>query len=154
MTGKRRPPIHPGVHLAEFLEEYGLSQYALAKAMQGLAVRVAKGLNRVLARRGSVFADRYHVRVLRTPREVRNVLAYVLNNGRRHGAQRGYRYRAGALDRFSSAPWFDGWRNVDRVHLEALQGREERPGSEPMTWLLATGWRRHGLISSAEVPGD
>lgn len=26
-----KAPIHPGEHLAEFLEEYGLSQYRLAK---------------------------------------------------------------------------------------------------------------------------
>ncbi len=30
--GKREiPPIHPGEHLAEYLDEYGLSQYRLAK---------------------------------------------------------------------------------------------------------------------------
>ncbi len=27
------PPIHPGEHLAEFLDELGISQYRLAKAM-------------------------------------------------------------------------------------------------------------------------
>ncbi len=28
---RKMEPIHPGAHLAEFLEEYGLSQYRLAK---------------------------------------------------------------------------------------------------------------------------
>ena len=56
----------------------------LARGMQGLAIRLAKSLNRALARRGSVWGDRYHSRILRTPREVRNVLAYVLNNFRKH----------------------------------------------------------------------
>ena len=56
---------------------------ALSRAMQGLAVRLARGLNRSLGRRGKVFADRYHHRVLGTPRQVRYALAYVLCNGRR-----------------------------------------------------------------------
>lgn len=31
---KRMQPIHPGEHLAEFLEDYGISQYRLAKNIQ------------------------------------------------------------------------------------------------------------------------
>ena len=31
---KRMQPIHPGEHLAEFLEEHGISQYRLAKNIQ------------------------------------------------------------------------------------------------------------------------
>jgi REP element-mobilizing transposase RayT len=57
---------------------------ALARAMQGLAVRLARQLNRSLERRGTVFADRYHHRALTTPRQVRNALAYVLCNARKH----------------------------------------------------------------------
>ncbi len=33
MNTKLMPPVHPGEHLAEFLEEYGLSQNRLAKAL-------------------------------------------------------------------------------------------------------------------------
>jgi addiction module HigA family antidote len=36
------PPIHPGEHLAEFLKEYGLSQYALAKATGMSEMRVSE----------------------------------------------------------------------------------------------------------------
>jgi hypothetical protein len=43
---------------------------ALSRAMTGLCVRVARTLNSSLARRGTVFADRYEVRVLATPREL------------------------------------------------------------------------------------
>ena len=52
----------------------------LSRGLQGLAIRIAKGLNRVLRRRGRVWGDRYHARALRTPREVRNALVYVLQN--------------------------------------------------------------------------
>ena len=48
----------------------------------------------------------------------------------------------------SSGRWFDGWRRPN-------PGRE--PGISPVaaarTWLLAVGWRRHGLIAPADVPG-
>jgi len=35
---------------------------ALRRGLQGLAIRVAKAINRTLGRRGKVFADRYHAR--------------------------------------------------------------------------------------------
>jgi hypothetical protein len=36
---------------------------ALARGMQGLGVRIAKALNRLMARKGAVFADHYHARI-------------------------------------------------------------------------------------------
>jgi REP-associated tyrosine transposase len=57
---------------------------ALARGIQGLSVRLAVGLNRVMQRRGRVFADRYHAHVLRTPTEVRRAVSYVRDNFRRH----------------------------------------------------------------------
>ena len=57
---------------------------ALSRAMQGFSIRVAKGLNAMMNRRGRVLADRYHARPLRTPTEVRRVVAYVRHNHRKH----------------------------------------------------------------------
>src|SRR6185369_3488108 len=57
---------------------------ALQRGIQGLTIRVAKAINRVLGRRGRVWGDRYHARALATPREVRNALVYVLANWRKH----------------------------------------------------------------------
>src|SRR5262249_42527195 len=54
------------------------STRALSRGMQGLTIRMAKALNRVLSRRGSVFAERFHAHPLRTPREVFHALRYVL----------------------------------------------------------------------------
>ena len=51
---------------------------SLSRGMQALLVRVARALNRLWHRCGSVFADRFHARALRTPREVRAALVYVL----------------------------------------------------------------------------
>jgi len=57
---------------------------ALSRGLQGLGIRLAKAVNRVLGRRGKVWADRFHARALTTPREVRNGLVYVLQNWRKH----------------------------------------------------------------------
>ena len=57
---------------------------ALSRGMNGMGVRVAKGLNRVMGRHGKVLGDRYHARILRTPTEVRRVRDYLLQNARKH----------------------------------------------------------------------
>jgi len=115
----------------------------LTRGLQGLEIRMARGLNRAWARRGRVWADRYHARILRTPTEVRRCLVYVLGNWRHHG---GDRYPARSLDPCTSAPWFDGFREK----LPPLPCGAERPTAAPRTWLLGTGWRRHGLLSVSE----
>jgi len=61
---------------------------SLARGLQGLAVRIAKGLNRHWHRRhGSVFAERYFARLLARPMQLFRAIAYVLGNGRKHGAR-------------------------------------------------------------------
>ena len=61
----------------------------LSRGIQGLTIRMARALNRVMGRVGRVFADRYHAHVLRTPREVRHALAYVLDNHAIHARRSG-----------------------------------------------------------------
>src|SRR5438132_3048121 len=39
---------------------------SLSRGMQGLGVRIAKALNKLMQQHGSVFADHYHSRLLRT----------------------------------------------------------------------------------------
>ena len=122
---------------------------ALGRAMQGLGIRIARRLNAELGRRGKVLADRYHARPLKTPREVRNALAYVLLNHRHHAATRPVSVASLAVDAYSSARFFDGW---SRKLVSARAGPDEEVAS-PRTWLLRTGWRRHGLIDPSAVPG-
>ena len=76
----------------------------LARGLQGLGIRSARRLNRALSRRGRVIVDRYFARILRTPREVHRGLRYVLQNARRHDAERGRVHEAGWRDHCSSAP--------------------------------------------------
>jgi len=68
---------------------------ALSRGIQGLSIRLALAVNRHLERKGRLFADRYHARVLRTPREVRFALRYVLLNVHKHA--RDPKGSAGAL---------------------------------------------------------
>ena len=82
---------------------------ALARGMKAVASRVARAVNRVFGRKGPVLFGRYHLRVLRTPREVRNALAYVLLNVRKHWRQRNGTPPPVRLDAASSGAWFDGW---------------------------------------------
>jgi REP element-mobilizing transposase RayT len=62
---------------------------ALARGMQGLGIRIARALNRVMKRSGRVIADRYHAHILRTPSEVRRARHYLLDNARHHYGTRG-----------------------------------------------------------------
>jgi|GEM_PF-2830286 len=56
------------------------SKTELSRGMQGITIRIAKALNRVMQRKGVVFDGRYHEHVLRTPTEQRNALRYVLGS--------------------------------------------------------------------------
>ena len=126
-------------HLHLLVEADG-SVATLTRGLQGLAIRLAKAVNRALARHGRVWGDRYHARSLATPREVRNALVYVLQNVRKHVP-----YFRG-LDSRSSAAWFSGWKAA-RETVRSLS-----PVSCPRTWLATVGWRRHGLIGEDERP--
>jgi REP element-mobilizing transposase RayT len=75
---------------------------ALSRAMQGFSIRIAKGLNAMMRKRGRVLGDRYHARPLRTPTEVRRAVAYVRNNHRKHMAQIGEPLARDYVDEFSS----------------------------------------------------
>lgn len=124
--------------------------------MQGLNVRLTRRINALFGRKGSLLAQRYHVRVLRTPREVRNAVRYVLLNGRHRAAERGQVLACGWVDPYSSALWFDGWREAIRTEppwVRALS-RVSYPTAAPRTWLLSVGWRRGGgPIAIDDVPG-
>jgi hypothetical protein len=127
---------------------------ALSRGLQGLGIRLAKALNRALGRKGRVFADRFHSRVLKTPREVKHALAYVLGNRRKHAAQRGEVLAAGAVDPCSSGRFFDGYRDRDKaLVVDAWMRSAIVPVAPAKCWLLTKGWRRAGLLSVDAVPG-
>ena len=101
---------------------------ALVKGVRGLVIRAARAINRALGRRGSVWGDRYHARALKTPREVRNGLVYVLMNFRKHRP-----WERGALDPCSSAAWFDGFPQPPIPPREA-------PAGPSACHMVGCGW--------------
>jgi len=123
---------------------------AMTAGMRSVNIRIGKGMNRKLGRRrGTVIADRYHEEHLGSPRQVRNTLAYVLNNVRKHVmVEMGDTCKWGWLDPCSSAQYFDGWKNKDPVPITA-----GAPVAAPRTHLLRKLWRRHRLIDVNAVPG-
>src|SRR5205085_9781846 len=95
---------------------------ALSRGVQGLAIRVAKALNAALGRHGKVFAERFHMHVLRTVREVAHAVDYVLSNWFRHAG------RTVGID------------DIDRLSSAANRSLVVRA----QTWLLRVGTWRFG----------
>jgi len=139
------------------------NKQALSRGMQGLAIRIARRVNRLISRSGKLWADRFFSRALTSPRSVRNALAYVLNNFKKHrGAG------VARIDPYSSAPYFEGFHELRARPPSQLPKRrslpltpqgvpppasaEEIPISTAATWLARVGWRKAGLISLAEPP--
>ena len=124
--------------------------------MHGLAIRLALAVNRALGRRqGKVVGDRYHVRALTTPRQMRTSMVYVLLNFRKHlNAPAG-------IDPRSSGPHFSGWHRPARLDSAdvaagadaALGGAPAAATAAPTTWMATMGWRRAGgLLKLEERP--
>ena len=139
-------------HLHLLVEAAGKD--ALGRGMKAISARVARAVHRAFGCAGAVLHGRYHLRILRTPCEVRNTLAYVLLNARKHWRQRWGYAPAVRLDEASSGRWFQGWLRAPPGSTAADDARAgPREVARPRTWLLIAGWRRHGLIDPAEVPG-
>jgi hypothetical protein len=125
--------------------------------MHGLAIRLALAVNRALGRRrGKVVGDRYHVRPLTTPRQMRTSMVYVLLNFRKHlNAPAG-------IDPRSSGSQFSGWQHRARLDSADVASRPDAAtgGSggaaatvAPATWMAIVGWRRAGgLLKLEERP--
>jgi REP element-mobilizing transposase RayT len=145
------------VHL---LAEAG-SKEALARGLQGFQISAAKHINRAYSqklrlrrrRRGSVFPDRYHEEIIRSPRQARHALSYVLNNWRKHREDRAPVAQGWNVDPFSTGVVFTGWKEREGKFLWKWRESYERLVVYlPQTWLLREGWLKHGRISFHEVP--
>ena len=104
-------------------------------------------------RTGRVFVDRYHARILETPREVRNAIGYVLNNWRHHGEDAEVPGRR--VDPYSSGVNFGGWNELadSPFVFDVPDGFSRLSTSVPQTWLLRIGWMKSKSISVFDVPG-
>ena len=125
---------------------------ALSRGVQGLEVRIARRLNSAVKRTGTLFPQRFHARYLKTPREVRTCLRYVLLNRKHHAADK--KFANYWVDPCSSGVWFRGWRQPVRVDTEWMRElvEMEKPVGDAQTWLLRVGWLKHGRIGVDERP--
>jgi len=124
-----------GNHLHLIVE--AADEVRLSRGLQGLAVRIARRLNRLMGRAGKVFADRFHQHVLRSPAEVAQAVAYVLENFIVHALRRGEPVPATVPDEYSSA-----------------SQRETGPPlvAPAQCWLLRVGWRRRAPLAYSLLP--
>jgi hypothetical protein len=104
--------------------------------------------------RGAVFADRYHLEVITSPRRAHHALSYVLNNWRKHGEDRLGLASTWLVDPFSSGIRFPDWQEFEGQaflwkHRETYDPLMVR---RPASWLLTQGWKLHGPISVRDVP--
>jgi REP element-mobilizing transposase RayT len=120
---------------------------ALSRGIQRVASRIARALNKRFSRRGRFFADRFHDRVIKSPRDMRNVLRYVLLN--EHKDQAKASVEVMGVDPYTSFIWFDGWVSGGKQPAPARGD----PVVAPRCWLLRKGWRRHGRIRTDEYSG-
>jgi REP element-mobilizing transposase RayT len=121
-VGGRMRVVHysiQGNHLHLIVEVE--STQDLSRAMQALAIRIAKRLNSLAARKGAVFVDRYYAHALATRREVAHAVKYVLDNYRHHTHE------------YLPPRWRDP--------LSSAAPKEDAPVAPPRTWLLRVGWK-------------
>ena len=137
-------------------------EQALSRGVRGFSISAARRVNATITERtgirrtGKVVADRFHARPLTTPRQVRNVLSYILNNWRHHGEDRRHFARAWKADPFSSGAVFADWKELEDSPVLWPLRTTYYPllVFRPRTWLLAKGWKEHHpLISVHEIPG-
>jgi len=110
-----------------------------------------RAINATDGRCGKVFAHRYHATQIRTPRQARCALAYVLNNWRHHREDlvRGRAFEA-AVDPYSSGLSFTGWKGRG---FRVPSGYRPLPVTPPATALLRSRWARFGRLDPFECPG-
>lgn len=81
-----------GLRIIHFSLEYNhvhlyaeaTSNKVLERGMKALGVSLVKKINRYFGSKGSCYKTRYHLRILRSASEVKNVIHYILKNGIKH----------------------------------------------------------------------
>lgn len=119
-----------------FFSEAG-SNESLRSGMASFGSGFGKGVRKATGGKGSVFEGRYHLRVLKTPRQTKNALAYVLLNHSKHEGSLPY------PDDYCSARYFGDWKSLLGGRYRVLSA-DEPPEflSVARSWLGREGWRK------------
>jgi hypothetical protein len=122
----------------------------LSRGVQGLAIRLAKTLNKLWQRRGTVFLERFHARLADGIGAIRRVLVYVLNNAAQARPAAGSG-RAGSVLVGTLVPLLEckRWQTEARAASGALAGgRDPGPRSGDGHLGLRGRRRRHACGST------
>ncbi len=113
---------------------------SLSAGMKSLVGKMARTVSRG---KGAVFVGRFHLKEIRDPRQMKNVLEYVLLNHAKHANLIEY------IDQFSSGGIFRHWKSLLGRKFRGLiyeQVKEDGATatylSEPTSWLCSVGWMR------------
>jgi REP element-mobilizing transposase RayT len=68
------------------------------QGMQAFGISLAKKINTIKRLKGTVYKHRYHLRKINSPRDLKNVLHYIFNNGIHH------KRTSNVLDSYNSLP--------------------------------------------------
>jgi putative transposase len=114
------------------------SNETLRRGMLSIQGCLVWALKKLFAYFGRVFQGRYHLHELKTPREVRHALLYVIFNHAKH-CQTGW-----FADAFSSAHAFKELREFVRSpgRSPRWQERIDQALAPAKSWLQTVGWRR------------
>lgn len=116
---------------------------ALANGMKSLAGGFGRAIRKCGGGEGPVFKGRYHLQLIKKPKQMKSGLAYVLLNQSKHEELVPY------SDRFSSSAHFHQWKKLlgkDTGPLLPSRQKHRRllPNylSSPRSWLAQEGWQR------------
>src|SRR6185436_8552208 len=131
------------------------NKQALARGVQGFQISAARNINTMLGdryrrRRGAVFADRYHLEVITTPRRARNAISYILNNWRKHREDQHGLASRWLVDPFSSGISFPDWKELEGQYFMWPMRDTYDPlmVRRPQSWVLREGWKLCGPVSA------
>lgn len=60
------------------------NNHQLSRGMQSFGITFSKGINKLKKLQGNVYKNRYHLRLIKTYKEIKNVMNYILSNGVKH----------------------------------------------------------------------
>src|SRR5215471_11441161 len=131
---------------------------ALARGLQGFQISVARNINTMMGpdkyrrRRGKVFEDRYHLEVIKNPKQARHALSYVLNNWRKHSEDQTGLAATWLVDPFSSGISFPDWQELaDKDWMWPIRDSyDPLVVRRPQSWILREGWKCCGAISARD----
>ena len=133
-----------GNHYHLMLEADDNSQ--LNGAMKSLNISLARRMNHLLGRKGAVVSDRFDLKILKTPTQVRNALIYMFANAAKHFKTKQVFCWFSSLAVFRRLDLIAKWRkDLDwRIPKYADSFQEEyiEMLAEPRSWLARVGWER------------